>query len=114
MFATNTTIIFADSAVNWWVVATLASVAAFVMSLLRGSFLRNGLINIFVGLPASFWMLATFGAISSGGSFPLFLSLALVLGHLGLGASNLLAASSGALSSSSSYPRYRRVSRRVR
>ena len=86
----QTAISFADSALNWWVLATIISIIAFFISLSKGSFLRNGLINLFVGMPAAIWMLALQGNVTSGGDIPLYLSISLILGHLGVAIANFL------------------------
>jgi len=96
-----TEIIFGDAARNWFFVACVVAAASLIWSLGEGSFLRKGLVNLLVGVPASLWMLATAGGVSAGGSMPLLFALALVLGHAGVAAANLLAASSSAVASSS-------------
>lgn len=81
---------FADVAQNWWVVATIVSIVALFLSLQRGSFIRNGLINMFVGVPAALWMLAMQGSVTAGGAIPLYLSISLIFGHLGVAIANFL------------------------
>ena len=88
---TNVTVVFADVAQNWWVVATIVAVVALFLSLMSKLYLRNGLINLFVGIPAGIWMLATQAGVTMGGSIPLYLSIALCVGHIGVAASNFLA-----------------------
>jgi len=83
-------IIFADAASNWWVVATLVAAVSLVVSLRRGTALRNAMVNVFIGVPAGVWMLATCSGVSMGGVFPLYLSLSMLLGHLAVGITNFL------------------------
>lgn len=83
-------IVFADVARNWWVLATIIAAVALVLSLRRGSALRNALVNVFVGFPAGLWMIATQAGVTAGGPLPLFLSILLALGHVGAGITNFL------------------------